>query len=166
VLKGHIAIARAVFPKGTSGTQLDSFARSALWQAGLDYDHGTGHGVGAFLSVHEGPQRISKVASVALEPGMILSNEPGYYKTNAYGIRIENLIAVVPKSIAGAERDMLGFETLTLAPIDLRLIDQRLLNADEIQWLNAYHKRVRQVLLQLIETDKRYWLREATRSFD
>jgi Xaa-Pro aminopeptidase len=166
VLKGHIAIARAVFPKGTSGTQLDSFARAALWQAGLDYDHGTGHGVGAFLSVHEGPQRISKVASVALEPGMILSNEPGYYKTNAYGIRIENLIAVVPKTIAGAERDMLGFETLTLAPIDLRLIDQRLLNANEIQWLNAYHKRVRQVLLPLIETDKRYWLREATRSFD
>ncbi len=166
VLKGHIAIARAVFPKGTSGTQLDSFARAALWQAGLDYDHGTGHGVGAFLSVHEGPQRISKVASVALEPGMILSNEPGYYKTNAYGIRIENLIAVVPKTIAGAERDMLGFETLTLSPIDLRLIDQRLLNADEIQWLNAYHKRVRQVLLPLIETDKRHWLREATRSFD
>ncbi len=163
VLKGHIAIARAVFPKGTSGTQLDSFARAALWQAGLDYDHGTGHGVGAFLSVHEGPQRISKVASVALEPGMILSNEPGYYKTGAYGIRIENLIAVEPRTIAGAERDMLGFETLTLAPIDLRLIDQRLLSTEEIVWLNAYHKRVRQTLLPLIETEKRHWLRQATR---
>ena len=124
VLKGHIAIATARFPVGTSGAQLDTLARAALWQAGLDYDHGTGHGVGSFLAVHEGPARISKLGTVPLEPGMILSNEPGYYKTGAYGIRIENLVVVTPaETIPGGDRPMLGFETLTLAPIDRRLVD-------------------------------------------
>ena len=129
VLKGHIAIATAVFPKGTRGSQLDSFARRPLWEAGLDYAHGTGHGVGSFLAVHEGPQRISPVGSSQsggdepLQAGMIISNEPGYYKTGEYGIRIENLVLVVPREIEGAEKEMLGFETLTFAPIDRRLID-------------------------------------------
>ncbi len=117
VLKGHIAIATARFPVGATGAQLDALARAALWQAGLDYDHGTGHGVGSFLAVHEGPARISKLGTVPLEPGMILSNEPGYYKTGAYGIRIENLVVVTPaEAIPGGDRPMLGFETLTLAP--------------------------------------------------
>ena len=123
VLKGHIAIARAVFPDGTSGAQLDSFARAHLWAAGLDFDHGTGHGVGSYLSVHEGPARISKLGTTALKPGMILSNEPGYYKTGAYGIRIENLVLTIEApAVAGAEKPLLAFETLTLAPIDRRLI--------------------------------------------
>ncbi len=164
VLKGNIAISRAVFPKGTSGTQLDTLARAALWQAGLDFDHGTGHGVGSYLSVHEGPQRISKVASVALQPGMILSNEPGYYKTGAYGIRIENLIVVTPVKIAGAERDMYGFETLTLAPIDLRLIETKLLSREELVWLNAYHARVRKTLSPLVDAPTRKWLAAATKA--
>jgi Xaa-Pro aminopeptidase len=162
VLKGHIGIARAVFPKGASGAQLDAMARLPLWEAGLDFDHGTGHGVGSYLSVHEGPQRISKVSSVALEPGMILSNEPGYYKTGAYGIRIENLIVVKKAEIAGAERDMLDFETLTLAPIDLALIDVRLLSAAERAWLNAYHARVRTALSPLVDAKTKAWLRAAT----
>ena len=124
VLKGHIAIATAVFPEGTSGAQLDPLARAALWQAGLDFDHGTGHGVGSYLSVHEGPARISKLGTVALKRGMILSNEPGYYKTGAYGIRIENLVLVIAApEPAGAEKPLNAFETLTLAPIDRRLID-------------------------------------------
>ncbi len=144
VLKGHIALATARFPKGTTGAQLDTLARLALWQAGLDYDHGTGHGVGVFLQVHEGPARISKTGTVALEPGMILSNEPGFYKTGAYGIRIENLIIVEPPSeIAGGERPMLSFETLTLAPIDRTLIEPSLMTPAEIDWLDAYHARVR-----------------------
>src|SRR6476661_4831832 len=143
VLKGHIGIARAIFPKGVSGAKIDVLARLPLWEAGLDFDHGTGHGVGSYLSVHEGPQRISKVSSVALEPGMILSNEPGYYKTGAYGIRIENLIVVKKADAPGAERDMLDFETLTLAPIDLALVDVKLLSSAERAWLNAYHARVR-----------------------
>ena len=145
VLKGHIALARAVFPKGTTGSQLDALARTPLWDAGLDYDHGTGHGVGSYLSVHEGPQRISKSGStVALQAGMVVSNEPGYYKTGAYGIRIENLIAVAPMAAPErAERDLLGFETLTLAPIDRRLIDTDLLDGDERAWIDAYHARVR-----------------------
>ncbi|MCX5515958.1 X-Pro aminopeptidase [Kaistia algarum] len=147
VLKGHIALATARFPAGTNGAQLDTLARIALWQKGLDYDHGTGHGVGAFLSVHEGPARISKTGTFALEPGMILSNEPGYYKTGAYGIRIENLILVhPPEPIEGGERPMLGFETLTLAPIDRKLVEPALLNAAEIAWLDAYHARVREAL--------------------
>ena len=162
VLKGHIGIARAMFPKGASGAQLDVLARLPLWEAGLDFDHGTGHGVGSYLSVHEGPQRISKVSSVALEPGMILSNEPGYYKTGAYGIRIENLIVVKKAQIAGAERDMLDFETLTLAPIDLALVDVKLLSAAEKTWLNAYHARVRAELSPLVDAKAKAWLKTAT----
>jgi Xaa-Pro aminopeptidase len=148
VLKGHIAIATAVFPKGTRGSQLDSFARRPLWEAGLDYAHGTGHGVGSFLAVHEGPQRISPVGSSQsggdepLAAGMILSNEPGYYKTGEYGIRIENLVLVVDRQIEGAEKEMLGFETLTFAPIDRRLIDAGMLTPDELIWLNCYHAHV------------------------
>ena len=123
VLRGHIAIARAIFPDGTTGAQIDALARQFLWQAGLDFEHGTGHGVGSYLSVHEGPARISKLGTTPLKRGMILSNEPGYYKTDAFGIRIENLELVVATEIAGAEKPMNGFETLTLAPIDRRLID-------------------------------------------
>ena len=134
-----------------------------MWQAGLDYDHGTGHGVGSFLSVHEGPARISKRGNVALEPGMILSNEPGYYKTGAYGIRIENLVLVTePEAIAGGERPMLGFETMSLAPIDRRLVDVSLLSPAEHQWLNAYHARVRETLAPMLDRDDRDWLEAAT----
>jgi Xaa-Pro aminopeptidase len=161
VLKGHIALALARFPKGTTGTQLDGFARRALWQKGLDYDHGTGHGVGSYLGVHEGPQRISKAAnSQALLPGMIVSNEPGYYKTGAYGIRIENLVLVQP-SKGAAERDMLCFETLTLAPIDRNLIDPSLLEDEEISWLDAYHQRVRETMTPILDQDTASWLAEA-----
>ncbi|MFL5313833.1 MAG: aminopeptidase P family protein [Microvirga sp.] len=164
VLKGHIAIARVVFPKGTSGAQIDALARQALWQAGLDFDHGTGHGVGSYLSVHEGPQRLSKLGTQALEPGMILSNEPGYYKTGQYGIRIENLVLVERREIAGAEREMLGFETLTFAPIDRALIEAALLTADEREWLDGYHARVREVLTPELDEATRAWLVEATRA--
>ena len=146
VLKGHIAVARAVFPPGTTGAQIDALARMALWRAGLDFDHGTGHGVGSYLSVHEGPQRLAKTGTTALAPGMIVSNEPGYYAAGAFGIRIENLVAVETRTIAGGERPMLGFETLTLAPIDLALVEPKLLDADEIAWLDAYHARVRKTL--------------------
>ncbi len=163
VLKGHIAIARAVFPKGTSGAQIDALARLALWQAGFDFDHGTGHGVGSYLSVHEGPQSISKAGGAALEEGMILSNEPGYYKAGAFGIRIENLLMVEPRKIPGAERIMFGFETLTLAPIDLSLIEAKLLEPEEIAWLNAYHARVRKALSPHLEPKARKWLARATR---
>lgn len=162
VLKGHIAIARAVFPKGTSGAQLDAFARRPLWEAGLDFDHGVGHGVGAYLSVHEGPQRISKLGATPLEPGMILSNEPGYYREGAFGIRIENLIAVEPRAIKGAERDMLGFETLTMIPIDRRLIDVALLTKGEKTWLDAYHARLRKALGPRLDRVSRHWLKAAT----
>jgi Xaa-Pro aminopeptidase len=162
VLKGHIALALARFPKGTTGTQLDGFARRALWQEGLDYDHGTGHGVGSYLGVHEGPQRISKAPNAQpLLPGMIVSNEPGYYKTGAYGIRIENLVLVQPAGRV-AEREMLGFETLTLAPIDRNLIEPSFLDEDEIAWLNAYHTRVRETLTPLVDRDTARWLAEAT----
>ena len=143
VLKGHIALARMHFPKGTSGAQIDALARAALWSAGLDFDHGTGHGVGAFLSVHEGPQRIAKTGHTALEPGMIVSNEPGFYVAGDFGIRIENLIVVTGAApVPGGDRDMLSFETITLAPIDRRLIAPRLLSATEIAWLDLYHQRV------------------------
>jgi len=164
VLKGHITLARARFPKGTSGSQLDSLARYALWQEGLDYDHGTGHGVGSYLNVHEGPQRISKLPnSVALKPGMIVSNEPGYYKTGAYGIRIENLVAVTESPRGeGEERDMLAFETLTLAPIDRRLVLRDLLSAEEVAWLDGYHARVRAEIAPLLAGPERSWLEEAT----
>jgi Xaa-Pro aminopeptidase len=162
VLKGHIALARSRFPKGTTGSQLDAFARRDLWQAGLDYDHGTGHGVGSYLGVHEGPQRISKAAGAqALLPGMIVSNEPGYYKRGAYGIRIENLVLVQPAA-AGGEREMLGFETLTLAPIDRALIEPVLLDEAEIAWVDAYHARVREVLSPLVDADTALWLAAAT----
>ncbi|GAC1338629.1 MAG: aminopeptidase P family protein [Beijerinckiaceae bacterium] len=163
VLKGHIAIAQAVFPRGTSGAQIDAFARQHLWAAGLDFDHGTGHGVGAYLSVHEGPQRIAKVGHVALEPGMILSNEPGYYKAGKYGIRIENLIVVVKRAIAGAEREMLGFDVLTLAPIDLRLVEASLMSSAERKWLDAYHREVRTRLSPHLSPMLRRWLAGATR---
>jgi Xaa-Pro aminopeptidase len=164
VLKGHIALATTRFPEGTTGSQLDIMARHALWQAGLDFDHGTGHGVGSYLGVHEGPQRISKIPStVALKPGMIVSNEPGYYKEGEYGIRIENLVTVVPAEIDGAEKEMLGFETLTLAPIDLGLIEPGLLSAAEIAWLDDYHARVRETLTPLVEKDTAAWLEQATR---
>jgi Xaa-Pro aminopeptidase len=164
VLKGHIAIATAVFPENTSGAQLDPLARTALWQAGLDFDHGTGHGVGSYLSVHEGPARISKLGTVALRRGMILSNEPGYYKTGAYGIRIENLLLVIaapePK---GAEKPVNAFETLTLAPIDRRLIDSRLLTAKERNWIDSYHAHVQEVLSPLLDAATRAWLDAAAR---
>lgn len=163
VLQGHIAIATAVFPKGVSGAQIDAFARRPLWEAGLDFDHGTGHGVGSYLSVHEGPQRIAKVGTTPLEPGMILSDEPGYYKAGAWGIRIENLILVEKRSIPGAERDMLGFETLTFAPIDLALVEPALMRPAEIGWLNDYHAEVREKLSGLLDSGTRAWLVEATR---
>lgn len=163
VLKGMIAMSTIRFPKGTTGSQLDVLARAALWNAGLDYDHGTGHGVGSYLSVHEGPARLNKTDRTPLEPGMILSNEPGYYKPGEYGIRIENLLLVhEPRAIAGGERPMLGFETLTLAPIDSALIDPSLLITDERQWLNAYHARVLKDIGPLLEEADRNWLAQAT----
>jgi Xaa-Pro aminopeptidase len=163
VLKGHIAIARAIFPKGTSGAQIDCLARVPLWQAGLDFDHGTGHGVGSYLSVHEGPQRIAKVGTAPLEPGMILSDEPGFYFAGHWGIRIENLVVVELRGIPGALREMLGFETLTLVPIDRTLVEKKLLDAAEIAWLDAYHARVRKEISPLVEPPVRRWLAEATR---
>jgi Xaa-Pro aminopeptidase len=163
VLKGHIAIARAVFPEGTTGAQLDGFARAPLWRAGLDFDHGTGHGVGSYLSVHEGPARISKMGNAKLEAGMILSNEPGYYKTDAYGIRIENLELIVPhKAPAGAEKKLLSFEALTLAPIDRRLVLPSMLSLEELDWLDTYHARVRAEIAPLVGSEARDWLIEAT----
>src|SRR5262249_3883723 len=143
VLRGHIAIARAIFPDGATGAQLDTLARQFLWQAGVDFEHGTGHGVGSYLSVHEGPSRISKRGTAPLKRGMTRSTEPGYYKTDAYGIRIEILELVTAVDIASAEKPMNGFETLTLAPIDRRLIDVSMLSAAELSWLNDYHARVR-----------------------
>ena len=163
VLRGHIAIARAIFPDGTTGAQLDTLARQFLWQAGIDFEHGTGHGVGSYLSVHEGPARISKLGTTPLKRGMILSNEPGYYKTDAFGIRIENLELVVGTDIAGAEKPVNAFETLTLAPIDRRLIDLNMLSPTELKWLNDYHERVnREVRPHLDDNATRLWLDEAT----
>jgi Xaa-Pro aminopeptidase len=162
VLRGHIAIARAVFPDGASGAQLDTLARQFLWQAGIDFEHGTGHGVGSYLSVHEGPARISKLGTTPLKRGMILSNEPGYYKTDGFGIRIENLELVIAADVPGAEKPMNAFETLTFAPIDRRLIDVRMLSSAELDWLNAYHAEVRGIVrAQLDESDK-LWLDVAT----
>ncbi|WP_397422225.1 aminopeptidase P family protein [Phenylobacterium sp.] len=165
VLKGYLALARIRFPVGTTGSQLDALARMALWQHGLDYDHGTGHGVGSYLGVHEGPQRIAKAPNtVALRPGMILSNEPGYYKEGAYGIRIENLQVVTPPApIPGGERPMLGWETLTLAPIDRRLIVAAMLSDEERTQLDSYHAQVRDVIGPLVEADVQTWLTEVTR---
>jgi Xaa-Pro aminopeptidase len=163
VLKAHIAIATARFPKGTRGQDLDPFARRPLWEAGLDFDHGTGHGVGSYLSVHEGPQRLSRLGTVVLEPGMILSNEPGLYREGQYGIRLENLILVTPpERIEGGTREMLGFETLTLVPFDRRLIDSKQLLPFELAWLNAYHARVRREIEPILLSDDRAWLRHAT----
>ena len=167
VLKGHICLATQTFPVGTSGSQLDTLARQFLWQAGLDYAHGTGHGVGSFLAVHEGPQRIAKArggqagTEQELFAGMILSNEPGYYKTGEYGIRIENLVLVEKREIPGAEGEWLGFETLTLAPIDRALVDRSLLSEAEVAWWNAYHAHVRKVLAPELEGAALAWLEEA-----
>ena len=167
VLKGHIALATALFPKGVRGSQLDSFARRPLWEAGLDYAHGTGHGVGAFLAVHEGPQRIAPVGSgqgggdEPLQAGMILSNEPGYYKTGEYGIRIENLVLVVDKEVTGAEKPMLGFETLTFAPIERRLIVKDMLSAKELAWVDGYHAEVVAKIAPGLDAEGRAWLEAA-----
>ncbi|HVR90446.1 MAG TPA: aminopeptidase P family protein [Novosphingobium sp.] len=164
VLKGHIALARAVFPAGTNGSQLDSFARQFLWEAGLDYAHGTGHGVGSFLAVHEGPQRIAKSAGgqagtgQELLAGMILSNEPGYYKTGAYGIRIENLVLVEAREVAGAEGAFFGFETLTFAPIDRALVDVAMLMPEERTWWNDYHAQVERILAPQLDGAALEWL--------
>jgi Xaa-Pro aminopeptidase len=172
VLKGHIAVATAVFPKGTRGSQLDSFARRPLWEAGLDYAHGTGHGVGSFLSVHEGPQRIAPVGSSQsggdepLVAGMILSNEPGYYKAGEYGIRIENLVLVVEREIEGAEKEMLGFETLTFAPIEKRLIDVGMLEPEELIWLNCYHAHVLAKIGPSLKGKDLEWLQAACAPID
>ncbi len=173
VLKGHIALATAVFPEGTRGNQIDAFARQFLWAAGLDYAHGTGHGVGSYLAVHEGPARIATAAGgygamgdEPLRAGMILSNEPGYYKPGAYGIRIENLVVVRPREIAGAERTMLGFDTLTLAPIDRTLIDVALLTPAEVAWVDAYHARVAAEVGPLLDDEARTWLDTATQPLE
>jgi Xaa-Pro aminopeptidase len=165
VLKGLIAIHRARFPKGVAGAHLDALARAPLWAAGRDYDHGTGHGVGVYLGVHEGPQRISRVSTVPLEPGMILSNEPGYYREGAFGIRIENLIVVVeapPVAGGDAGRAMLGFETLTWAPIDRRLVLADALSGEERAWLDAYHAGVAERIGPRVDADTRAWLMQAT----
>ncbi len=161
VLRGMIAISRVRFPKGTTGAQLDVLARQFLWQDGVTYNHGTGHGVGAFLSVHEGPIGISSRYSVPFEPGMITSNEPGFYKEGAFGIRIENLLEVIESPVGDGK--FLEFETLTLAPIDLRLVDEAQLTADERKWLNAYHKRVFKEIGPLVTGEVRTWLKDATR---
>ncbi len=163
VLKGHIGIATARFPKGTRGVDIDALARIALWQHGMDYAHGTGHGVGAYLSVHEGPQNISKRGMQELLPGMIVSNEPGYYREGAFGIRVENLVLVREAAdIDGGDTPMLGFETLTLCPIDQRLVDPTMLTDDELHWLNAYHGWVRRELTPLVADDVAQWLHRAT----
>jgi Xaa-Pro aminopeptidase len=161
VLKGHIALGSARFPAGTSGGQLDALARAPLWAHGVDYDHGTGHGVGSYLSVHEGPQRIFKNGAAPLEPGMIVSNEPGYYRTGEYGIRIENLVLVKEAELPGAERKMLEFETLTLAPIDRNLIDVAMLTPPERDWINRYHNRVYTTLCDRLEGPECEWLMAA-----
>ena len=163
VLKGHIALSVARFPKGTTGSALDALARMALWERGFDYDHGTGHGVGSYLGVHEGPQRISKAPNtVSLEPGMIVSNEPGYYKTGDYGIRIENLEFVTESAdIAGGERPMLGFEALTIAPLDRKLIEPGMLTPREWRWVDEYHARVLSVLADRLTPEEIDWLKTA-----
>ena len=164
VLKGHIALARALFPQGTRGSQLDSLARQYLWEVGLDYAHGTGHGVGSFLAVHEGPQRIAKPSGgqaggdEPLRAGMFLSNEPGYYKTGEYGIRIENLVLVVEIDVPGAEKPVLGFETLTFAPIDRALIVTGMLSAEERAWMDTYHAKVLEIVSPQLEGEAKAWL--------
>ena len=162
VLKGHIALASAVFPKGIAGNQLDVLARLPLWEIGLDFDHGTGHGVGCFLSVHEGPQRIAKTTgpSAPLLPGMVLSNEPGFYKENSYGIRCENLMIVKEHT-----SDMLEFETITFAPFDQTLINEKLMTETEINWLNQYHQQVVEKLAPFLDNEALQWLHQATSRF-
>lgn len=162
VLQGMIAISRARWPRGLAGRDLDPLARYPLWLAGMDFDHGTGHGVGAFLSVHEGPQRISKISEVPLQPGMILSNEPGYYREGAFGIRLENLIVVTPAAKRVDDRDQLCFETLTFVPLDRRLIDVAMLAPGERDWLNAYHAEVREKLSDRLSATAKEWLIQAT----
>ena len=164
VLQGHIALATTKFPEGTTGSQLDALARVPLWAMGLDYDHGTGHGVGSFLGVHEGPQRISKSANdVALKPGMIVSNEPGYYKTGAFGIRLENLVVVKREELSqDSTRSFLAFNTLTVVPFDRRLIVAGLLSNQERDWINSYHARVWHCLEGKVDADTRLWLEQAT----
>jgi Xaa-Pro aminopeptidase len=163
VLKGHIAVATARFPKGTRGIDLDPFARRALWAIGEDFDHGTGHGIGSYLSVHEGPQSISRGGMTPLQPGMLISNEPGFYKVGVYGIRIENVVLVTPpEQIGDGERPMMGFETITLAPIDRRLIASHMLDQNERDWLNAYHRRVFETLAPQLDQATRDWLERAT----
>ena len=168
VLKGHIALATIRFPKGTTGGQLDTLARQFLWADGVDYAHGTGHGVGSFLAVHEGPQRIAAFGGQGepLRPGMICSNEPGYYKAGEFGIRIENLVLVEPLAIDGAELDMLSFETLTFAPIDRTCIDPQLLSPAELAWLNAYHVKVMDIVAPQLEGDALAWLEQACAPID
>jgi len=163
VLRGMIEVSMARFPKGCTGVQLDAMARMAMWRAGFDFDHGTGHGVGSYLGVHEGPCGISKRSTVALEPGMILSNEPGYYREGAFGIRIENLVIVEESSIPeGGDREMMSFETITLAPIDLRAVDPAFLGPEHISWLNTYHTRVYEALYPLVDDETKEWLGDAT----
>jgi Xaa-Pro aminopeptidase len=164
VLQGMIAISRLRFPKGLAGMHLDAFARRPLWEAGLDYDHGTGHGVGTYLCVHEGPQRLSRISGVPLQEGMILSNEPGYYREGAFGIRIENLIVVQPAAeLAGADdREMLEFETLTWVPIETRLIEPALLTEAERSWINDYHAQVRNKVAPRLDEATAMWLHRVT----
>ena len=164
VLQGMVAISRVRFPKGLSDRDLDPLARAPLWMAGQDYDHGTGHGVGVFLSVHEGPQRISRISEVPLEPGMILSNEPGYYREGAFGIRIENLIVVeeAPALPGGDDRAQYRFETLTFVPIDRRLILADRLSPGEREWLDSYHRTVFSQLESRLSPAARIWLVLAT----
>jgi Xaa-Pro aminopeptidase len=162
VMQGHIAIATAVFPGGVGGPHLDALARRALWQAGLDYDHGTGHGVGSYLSVHEGPVSISRLARpIPIAAGMILSNEPGFYLRDHYGIRLENLLLVQPADLPAAAKPFLRFETLTLAPFDRRLLEPALMTAEERQWLDAYHARVMTIVGPALDPPARAWLAEA-----
>src|SRR3984885_6191869 len=167
VMKGHIAIATLVFPHGVGGAHLDAFARRALWQVGLDYDHGTGHGVGSYLSVHEGPVSISRLARpVPIDAGMILSNEPGFYLPDHYGIRLENLLLVQPAEIPGATRPFLRFDTLTLAPFDQRLLQPALMTAQERGWLDAYHAGVLRTVGPLLDNAERAWLEAACAPLD
>ena len=164
VLKGHIAIASLVFPRGTDGRHLDAFARRALWQGGLDYDHGTGHGVGSYLSVHEGPVSLSRLAGpIPIAAGMILSNEPGYYLPGSHGIRLENLLLVQDAELASASKPFLRFETLSLAPFDRRLIDPSMLDGWELAWLNAYHVLVANQVGPHLDAAARGWLANACR---
>ena len=158
VLKGHIAIANSIFPKGTKGMDLDPLARKYLLEIGLNYSHGTGHGVGSFLGVHEGPQNISPLGSEEIRKGMIISNEPGYYKENEYGIRIENLVYVKEDK---KNNNLLYFETLTMSPIDKSLIDKNLLNIKEKNWLNNYHSKVLEKISPFLDIDEKIWLKKS-----